>query len=82
MNPFEKVLPLAQEYYKIHRAGGNLHVVLDDGNCTQEDVELCLRQASRENDELGVRLAQALLNLSFYERYYFVTALYEQYGPN
>jgi hypothetical protein len=63
-----EVLPLVREYYAEHMAGGTLHIVLDDGNVDDSDVQFCLEYAQREGDEAGVRLAAILLRMSKTQR--------------
>lgn len=53
--------------------GGNLHIVLDDGNTDDGSISFCYGYASAKGDEAGVRLACAMLQLSEAER----DALYE-----
>lgn len=64
------VLPLARAYYaKLgNGAGGSLHIVLDDGNVTDGDVEFCEERARERDDEDGVALAQVLRRMSKTQR--------------
>ena len=63
-----EVLPKVQEYYKDHLAGGNLHIVLDDGNVRDSDVMFCLERAKQKNDIKGIELANLLLRMSTTQR--------------
>ncbi len=61
-----QVLPLVWAYYLLpgNGAGGNFHVVLDDGNIRKCDVEYCLQTARDKNDSAGVALGEILLLMS------------------
>lgn len=65
-----EVLPLVEAYYDKpnNGAGGNLHIVLDDGNVEDSHVEFCLNQARRYGDLDGVALAEILLKMSKTQR--------------
>jgi len=60
----------AWEYYQRegNSVGGNLHIVLDDGNVERSHVEFCLERATAEGDEAGVVLARLLLAASRTQR--------------
>ena len=64
------VLPLVHAYYALpgNGAGGNLHIVLDDGNVDDSSVRFCLTQARERGDEPGIILAEALLLMSRTQR--------------
>ena len=66
----EEVSKLVKDYYAKpdNLVGGNLHVVLDDGNIQDYHIELCLKQAEEERDEDGIILAKALLEMSLTQR--------------
>jgi hypothetical protein len=49
-------------------AGGNLHLVLEDGNVESSHIEYCLKQAETNGDNEGVGLAKAILQLSMTQR--------------
>lgn len=63
-----QVLPVVKEYYMAHASGGSLHIVLDDGNVDDDDVEFCVDWADRESDHPGVLLANVLLLMSKTQR--------------
>jgi hypothetical protein len=44
--------------------GGNLHIVLDDFNIRDGDIDFCLKQAEDNGDGDGVLIARLLLALS------------------
>ena len=76
------VLPLVLEYYQDNLAGGSLHIVLDDGNVDDEDVETCIKWARENNDERGEILGRVLLRMSRTQRrkLYAASKLLD-YGP-
>jgi hypothetical protein len=63
-----EVLPLVLQYYAEYRSGGNLHLVLDDGNVNNEHVLYCWRLAKERDDALGVQIAELLLQMSKTQR--------------
>jgi hypothetical protein len=63
-----EVLPIVREYYEEHAAGGTLHIVLDDGNVDDSDVQFCIDYARRQGDNAGVFLGQILLRMSKTQR--------------
>lgn len=60
----------ARAYYAMpgNGAGGNLHLVLDDGNVEDSSVDCCLDCASAHGDAEGVRLAEQLRALTVTQR--------------
>lgn len=65
-----EVPPLVVAYYAKsgHGAGGNLHIVLDDENVDDGQVQFCLDLARRVGDADGVQLAELLLRMSKTQR--------------
>ena len=65
-----EVLPLVRAYYALpgNGAGGSLHIVLDDQNVDDADVQFCLDHARERGDEPGVTLATLLLAMSKTQR--------------
>jgi hypothetical protein len=59
---------LAREYYKTNPTGGSLHIVLDDGNVKDKNVEFCWLYAIKEGDKEGEQLAQLLMHMSETQR--------------
>lgn len=48
-------------YYDLDNgAGGNLHIVLDDGNVDPGDIELCREQCKEKSDGFGLFLCDLL----------------------
>lgn len=54
---------LIQAYYAMpnNGCGGNLHIVLDDGNIEHHFIKWCKGQCEKDNDPFGEFLAEALL---------------------
>lgn len=53
---------MIQYYYSLegNGAGGNLHIVLDDGNIEDSSIDFCHGYASANGDEIGVGIANIL----------------------
>lgn len=49
-------------------AGGNLHIVFDDGNLEDKDILFCIKQAKEENDILGITIGYLFLSLPYKQR--------------
>lgn len=62
------VLPRFAAYRSRHGAWGALHVVLDDGNVSDDSVRYCLDAARDAGDCEGAALAQILLMMSKTQR--------------
>lgn len=73
------ILELCSDYYANFITGGNLHIVLDDGNVENDDIEFCIREAEENNDKDGVIIGKKLLQMSLKEREDFVTAYEYEY---
>lgn len=48
--------------------GGNLHIVLEDGNVNDSDVQFCLDAAKADCDAEAVALAEIILKMSKTQR--------------
>ena len=48
--------------------GGNLHIVLDDGNLEDHHIQFCISRAAEAGDKEGIALGDALLELSMTQR--------------
>ena len=75
MKPPEKplvpeVLPLILAYYALpgNGAGGNLHVVLDDGNVNLKSVQYCFDHCIHQMDWEGARIMVMMLRMSRSQR--------------
>jgi hypothetical protein len=66
----ESVLECVKDYYKLdnNAAGGNLHVVLDDGNIEDGSIKFCTEYAVKNNDYFGLILGKLLLKLTYDQR--------------
>lgn len=64
------ILTMIHDYYAIpgNENGGNLHIALEDGNLEDSHIEFCWETASECHDHEGMKLADALLKMSFEER--------------
>lgn len=75
-----EVLPLVKAYKEKsgNAVGGSLHIVLDDGNISDDNIKYCLHWAEKQNDPDGVELARLLLQMSktqrkkISERFYYL----------
>lgn len=65
-----EVLAKVREYEALpgNGAGGNLHIVIDDGNIRDSDVMFCREAAEDDGDTAGVELAKLLLKMSKTQR--------------
>lgn len=59
-----------KKYYSIpnNGVGGNLHIVLDDGNIHDEDIMYCIKLSKENGDEAGVNLGNMLMSASKTQR--------------
>lgn len=62
------VRPLVESLYNRHQAGCCLHIVLDDGNLADDDVEFCLLDALELDHQDCAHLARLLLRMSRTQR--------------
>lgn len=53
-------------YYEIdgNSAGGNLHIVLDDGNKDHDSIIFCKERCKSDNDQLGLLICNTLLEFT------------------
>jgi hypothetical protein len=51
-----------------NRTGGNLHVVLDDGNLDDDCIEVCETLCKEEHDSFGLFLCEVLKSMSVRKR--------------
>lgn len=59
-----EVRPLTRAFYELHPTGGSLHIVLDDGNVKDSDVQSCVDYAIQGGDKTGEKLGRVLLLMS------------------
>lgn len=68
----QEAIELARIVYDTNGAGGGLHIVLDDFNIEDSDIEWCLEEGIRDNDNTDAEterdLAQLLLTMTLEER--------------
>lgn len=64
------VHPLVKAYYARpgNGVGGSLHLVLDDGNVSDDDVRFCIRAARDRADIHGYQIGVLLLSMSRTQR--------------
>lgn len=64
------VMPVAKAYIAKpgNSVGGNLHIVLEDGNVHDDHIKFCLDQCIQANDRDGVYLCELLLRMSRTQR--------------
>lgn len=64
------ILTMIHAYFAVpgNENGGNLHIALEDGNMEDSHIEFCREVARECHDYDGVKLAEALLAMSFEER--------------
>jgi hypothetical protein len=62
------VIERFRAYHDVHLAWGSLHVVLDDGNVRDDDVQFCLDYARDQGDDEGEALARILSTMSKTQR--------------
>jgi hypothetical protein len=65
-----EVIDAARSYYDAHSslAGGNLHILLEDGNVRDSDVQFCIRLTEANRDNSGNALAKKLLLMTRTQR--------------
>ena len=65
-----EILPLIQAYYQKpgNCNGGSLHIVLEDCNLKDSDVQFCIDYAKEKGDADGMALAEKLLLMSKTQR--------------
>ncbi len=78
-----EVKPLVLALYRRHMAGCCLHIVLDDGNVSDDNVRFCVQYAEQKEHVECVILASLLLRMSQTQRLklYNDREKYTQHGP-
>lgn len=59
---------LIAEYYSFEAAGGSCHIILDDHNYSDADVDFCIGYSIGNNDVMGETIAKLLLEFTEEER--------------
>lgn len=74
----DEIIQKAKAYYKKpgNSVGGRLHIVLDDGNIRDSDIEWCINYAKEQNDVDAVEIGNLLLKASKTERRKIIRADY------
>ena len=62
------VLPRFEAYLRKNPSWGSLHIVLEDGNLKDTNVEFCITHADRIGDREGAELGRILLAMSKTQR--------------
>lgn len=65
-----EVIPVAVAYMKKpdNLCGGNLHIVLEDGNVHDDHIKFCRNQCILNEDKDGIELCDLLLRMSWTQR--------------
>lgn len=65
-----KLANLIAEYYKKegNGCGGNCHLILDDGNLEDSDIQFCIGYCAHANDNDGLAIMREMLSLNPEER--------------
>jgi uncharacterized tellurite resistance protein B-like protein len=76
-----EVTPIVKEYMNIpgNSAGGSLHIVLEDGNILDSDIEYCIQIAKEKGDLKGMELGFLIKRLSKTQRKKLSSMLYTLY---
>jgi DNA-directed RNA polymerase specialized sigma subunit len=79
-----ELVALCKEYYQLtnNSAGGNLHIVLDDGNTDDNFIDFCIESAKVNGDNKGMLICEKLLKLSKKQRNILVNRHYGDYQRN
>jgi len=61
----DNLLEMISEYYALpgNEAGGPCHIVLDDFNVRDRNLEFCLKACKEENDLMGIAIIENLMLL-------------------
>lgn len=63
-----EVLPRFQAYLEKNPVWGSLHIVLEDGNLADHNVQWCINHAREIGDTEGEALAEILLRMGYTQR--------------
>jgi len=72
---FDKYIDLCKHYYEQECCGGNMHIVLDDGNINDSSVSWCAGLAHGRQDHEASDLANLMLMMTEKQR----TRVYNSY---
>lgn len=75
-----EVIPIIRAYAALsgNSVGGSLHIVLDDGNVLDSDVQWCIDRAREKADAAGVELGEILLRMSRTQRKKLASLFYHK----
>jgi hypothetical protein len=62
------ILPKVRAYMDKHPTGGSLHIVLEDQNVRDSDIQFCIDYAEGKGDAEGAEIGRALLSMSKTQR--------------
>lgn len=65
---FDKYIELCKHYYETECCGGNLHIVLDDGNLEDDNVSWCAGLAHGRQDHEASDLANIMQMMTIKQR--------------
>ena len=69
MKIVDTVVAMLEIYYKKYNcSGGSLHIVVDDGNLDDNNIEYCIEWANNENDVAGFIIGTLLLKMNMRQR--------------
>ena len=74
-----KAIEMAREYYGYNPVGGYLHIVLDDENVEDSNVEFCIKEAKKYDDSEAIALGKFILNMPKAQRIKLVHR-YDEYA--
>lgn len=74
----KSLMELVWDYYDGHPSGGSLHIVLDDGNTRDSDVDWCAGYACGKDDDAGMKIADELRLLTEKDRDYVYRHAYDR----
>lgn len=72
-----QVMPLVAKVYKRHGVGCCLHMVVDDGNVKQSDIDYCLNYALERKHPDCIEAAEMLARMTKTQRNKVATTIYQ-----
>ena len=81
---YQETIQLINEIYKSHSVtGGELHIVLDDGNVEDHHIQWCIDNSikeceNQEEKELYLKCANNLLKMKIKQRFEVISASYTE----
>lgn len=76
----EQIIELCKAYYKQNTTGGNLHIILDDGNVEQDNLDFCKKEAEKNGDTAGLEILKELQHMTELERLCLTEHRYDEYS--